>query len=165
EPLAWVAQLIQALRPGDAAARAKLRAEAFEAAPALPGKVNGFEFPWLADADSRLGPLLEAHMEGKYYWIPFARIQRLSLEAPTDLRHLVWVPAQVTWVTGGESSLLIPTRYAGSETVADDRVRLARRTEWEELAEGQFRGLGQRTLTAGDTDYPLLEVRTIEFTA
>ncbi|MFO1448486.1 MAG: type VI secretion system accessory protein TagJ [Opitutaceae bacterium] len=163
EPSPWMAQLIQALNPADPALQASLRSHAFEAAPAVPASVNGVEVEWVADADSRLGPVLEAMMEGKYYWIPFERIRRLSIAPATDLRHLVWLPAQATWITGGESSLLIPCRYVGSESAKDDRLRLSRRTEWEEIAEGQYRGLGQRMFTAGESDYPLLDVRTIEF--
>jgi len=163
EPSEWIAKLIQALQLADPVAQAALRTAAFEAAPATPVKVNGEDFPWLADADSRLGPVLEAIMEGKYYWIPFERVHRLSLSLPTDLRHLVWVPGQITWVTGGESPVLIPTRYVGTETLADDQLRLARKTTWEELSDNQFRGLGQRMFTAGDRDFPLLEVRTIEW--
>lgn len=162
EPSAWVAKLIQALR-GEAAAQAALRAEAFDAAPAVAAKVNGADVPWLADADSRLGPVLEVIMDGKYYWAPFERIERLSVAAPTDLRHLVWIPAQAKWTAGGETPVMIPTRYIGTESSSDDRLRLARLTTWDEIAENQFRGLGQRLLTAGDTDFPLLEVRTIEF--
>jgi type VI secretion system protein ImpE len=163
EPAPWMAQLIQALNPADAALQAKLRAEAFEAAPATPALVNGTEVPWIADADSRLGPVLEAMMEGKYYGIPFERIRRLSIAPATDLRHMVWIPAQATWITGGESSILIPCRYVGTEAASDDRLRLSRRTEWEELAEGQYRGVGQRMFTAGETDISLLDLRTLEF--
>lgn len=163
EPADWIARLIQALKPGDAAVQAELRASAFEAAPEARAKVNGEEVPWIADADSRLGPVCEAIMEGKYYWIPFNRIRRLTLEAPTDTRHLVWMPAQATWVTGGESAILIPTRYPGTETSTDDRLRLARLTTWDEIAPSQYAGLGQRMLTAGDKDFPILEVRSLEF--
>lgn len=163
EPANWIAQLIQALRPTDAAAQSRLRSEAFEAAPARPAKVNGDEVPWLADADSRLGPVLEAIMEGKYYWIPFDRIRRLSLAPPTDLRHLVWLPAQAVWEAGGESSILIPSRYCDSEKDRDDQLRLARRTQWEEIGENQYRGVGQRMLTAGERDFAMLDVRTVEW--
>lgn len=165
EPSPWLAELIQALKPGDSKQQAALRARAFEAAPASPAKVNGQDVPWIADADSRLGPVLEAMMEGKYYWIPFQRVQRLSIAPVTDLRHLVWIPAQATWITGGESAVLIPVRYADSETSTDDRIKLSRRTDWEELSDGQFRGLGQRMFTCGETDYPLLDVRTVEIQA
>ena len=163
EPAEWIAKLIQALRPGDAAAQAQLRTAAFDAAPAVAAKVNGEEVPWLADADSRLGPVLEAIMDGKYYWIPFDRVRKLVLTVPTDLRHLVWLPGQITWSTGGESPVMIPTRYSGTEASADDQLRLARRTVWEEIAENQFRGLGQRMLTAGEKDFPILDVRMIEW--
>jgi type VI secretion system protein ImpE len=162
EPTAWVAQLIQALAPGDPAVQAKQRQAAFEAAPATAAKINGIEVPWIADADSRLGPVLEAMMEGKYYWIPFERISRLLIEPPTDLRHLVWIPAQVIWITGGQSALHIPVRYPGTEQTTDDRLRLSRMTTWEEIGESEFRGLGQRTFAAGEQDFPILDVRTIE---
>jgi type VI secretion system protein ImpE len=163
EPSEWIAKLIQALKPGDAQAQADLRAAAFDAAPEIAAKVNGEEVPWLADADSRLGPVCEAIMEGKYYWIPFDRIKRVSLEPPTDTRHLVWLPAQATWSTGGESAIMIPTRYVHSEAASDDSLRLARRTTWDELAPGQYAGLGQRMLTSGERDFPILDVRTIEW--
>ncbi len=163
EPTEWIAKLIQALKPAEPPVQAQLRSEAFEAAPTVPAKVNGEDLPWLADADSRLGPVFEAIMEGKYYWIPFDRIRRLSLAVPTDMRHLVWLPAQATWVTGGESAVLIPTRYCGTEQANEDQLRLARRTTWEELAPDQFRGLGQRMLTAGERDFPLLDIRIIEW--
>lgn len=162
EPAAWLAQLVQALAPGEPAAQAKLRAAAFEAAPAVSGKVNGEEVPWLADADSRLGPVLEALMDGKYYWIPFDRISKILIEPPSDLRHLVWIPAQAIWVTGGQSALHIPVRYPGTEQSTDDRLRLSRLTDWNEMSAGEFRGLGQRMLAAGERDFSLLEVRTIE---
>ena len=165
EPSAWLARLIQALAPGDPAHQASLRASAFADAPAIPAKVNGEDVPWIADADSRLGPVLEAMMDGKYYWVPFERIRRLSIAPATDLRHLVWIPAQATWTTGGESSILIPCRYPGTEESKDDRLKLSRLTDWEPLADGQFRGLGQRMFTSGDLDFPLLDVRTIELTA
>ncbi len=162
EPATWVAQLIQSLAPGDPAAQAKLREAAFDAAPATAGKINGIEVPWIADADSRLGPILEAIMDGKYYWIPFDRISRMLIEAPTDLRHLVWIPAEVIWITGGKSALHIPVRYPGTELSTDDRLRLSRLTTWDEIGENAFRGLGQRTFAAGEQDFPILDVRTVE---
>jgi type VI secretion system protein ImpE len=164
EPPAWIAPLIQSLAASSQPEiAARQRAEAFEQAPISPGVLNGSEFAWLADADSRLGPVMEVLMEGKYYWVPFERIGRVVLEAPTDLRHLVWLPARFTWTTGGESSGWIPCRYPGSENSTDDRIRLARLTTWEEFAPGSFRGLGQRMLTSSEADNPLLEVRSIEF--
>src|SRR6267143_3875153 len=76
EPLPWVALLVQALAEaahGRAAEAKALRAEAREKAPAIPGRVDAHVFDWIADADSRLGPVCEAVIDGRYYWVPFER--------------------------------------------------------------------------------------------
>ena len=92
------------------------------------------------------GPVLEAVVNGRYYWIPFSRMSRIEIEAPEDLRDLVWLPAHFEFVNGGESVGVIPTRYPGSQTSEDSAVRLARKTVWEEVSEGVFHGFGQRLL-------------------
>src|SRR6266571_3277437 len=144
EPMEWVGLLVQA---NDLAAKAKykaareLRDQAFEAAPATPGKLNDQPFEWIADADSRLGPILEVILEGKYYWIPFCRIRKIVMEKPADLRDLVWKPAQFVWTNGGEASGHIPTRYPGTESSPDNQLRLGRRTDWVEREGGSCLGV------------------------
>jgi type VI secretion system protein ImpE len=163
-PQAWVAWLIEALQAdarGDTAAAARLRNEAFDAAPATPGTVNGEAFDWIADADSRLGPVLEAVINGRYSWVPFSALAKITFEEPEDLRDLVWSAAQLEFVNGGASVALIPTRYPGSAAEADGQIRLARRTDWIALEDPHFRGLGQRVLTTSSADVDLLQVREI----
>jgi type VI secretion system protein ImpE len=166
EPLEWVGLLVKAaehIARGEFSAAADLRNRAFEAAPATAGKLDGKDFEWIADADSRLGPLLELILEGKYYWVPFCRIRRIALETPSDLRDLVWLPAQFVWTNGGEASGHIPTRYSGTESAKDGALRLARKTEWQELGEETFIGLGQRTLATDEGEHSLLQCRLIDF--
>jgi len=139
-----------------------LRVQAFSAAPATPGSANGQPFEWIADADSRLGPILEVILEGKYYWVPFCRIRKIVMEKPSDLRDLVWKPAVFVWTNGGEASGHIPTRYPGTESSADSQLRLARRTDWTEGAGDYCLGLGQRILATDAAEWPLLECQTIE---
>jgi type VI secretion system protein ImpE len=165
EPESWMALSFEALRLGgegqwDKAAEA--RAQALELAPTTTGKINGEDFEWIADADSRLGPMLEAVVGGKYYWIPFSRIRSLTVEQPTDLRDLVWTAAQLTFANDGQTIALIPTRYAGSESATDGRVKMARVTEWEENPGGCFFGKGQRLFATNVAEYPILDTRTIE---
>jgi type VI secretion system protein ImpE len=165
EPMEWIGLLLQGVglaARGEAAAAMKLRDKAFEGAPATLGKINGAGFEWIADADSRLGPILEAIMDGKYYWVPFCRIQKMEIPAPTDLRDLVWTPAQFVWANGGQVSGHIPCRYPQTEASADDALRLTRKTEWSQPVEGYNIGLGQRILATDTADYPLLECRTVE---
>jgi len=116
------------------------------------------------DADSRLGPVLEAFVDGKYYWIPFSRIQTIVIEAPTDLRDLIWITAQFVWANGGQASGFIPTRYSGTESNPDSALQLSRKTEWKEPAEGIYLGLGQRVFATDQADVSLLDARKIEFT-
>lgn len=163
QPNAWIEPLIEALKPASPRSQAALRRKAYEGAPEVSARIGGEDLSQLADSDSRLGPVLESIMDGKYCWIPLERIRSLEIEAPCELQHLVWAEARVTWGFGGESRFSIPTRYPGSELESDDRVRLGRLTRWEELGEGQFRGVGQRHFTADGLYLPLLDLREIEF--
>ena len=165
DPPHWLALLLEALRltaQGQPVQSQTLRQQAFDAAPAMAGQIDGAPFAWIADADARLGPVLEIIVNGHYYWAPFQHIRRIALEPPVDLRDLVWMPAQFTWVNGGETVGLIPTRYPGSEDSADNAIRLARKTEWLECGADLYRGLGQRIFATDAGEYPLLDVRSIE---
>lgn len=165
EPEEWIGLLVKANElsaQGGHSGAAELRAKAFDAAPATAGTLNGESFSWIADADQRLGPLLEVIVEGRYCWVPFTRIQRIVLEAPSDLRDLVWAPAQFLWSNGGEASGHIPTRYSKTEHATDDALRLARRTDWVDQGNDFAIGLGHRILSTDVQEYPLLECRTID---
>ena len=164
DPPPWIAALLQALAAvaqGRADEAAALRERALEEAPATPGRINGTAFDWIADADSRLGPVLEVILNGAYYWAPFSRVRRIVIEPPADVRDFVWVPAQITWSNEGEAVGFIPTRYPGSERSEADPVRMARTTEWRDLGGGAFAGLGQRVFATSADDLGLLEVREL----
>ena len=165
EPLPWVALLLQGLSEaahGRGAAAAALRAEALEKAHAVAGRIDGETFDWIADADSRLGPVCEAVIDGRYYWVPFERLRSIVLEAPSDLRDVVWMPAQLGLANGGETAALIPARYPGSEADGDSLIRLGRKTQWDEVTPDTFHGRGQRMFATPGGEYALLSVRRIE---
>ena len=109
---------------------AELRDPAFDAAPTQEVVINGEAREWVADADPRLGPIIEAVVEGRYMWIPYSRVKWLNVEPPADLRDQVWMPARFTWTNDGEVVALIPTRYPGSAASADPLIQLARKTDW-----------------------------------
>jgi type VI secretion system protein ImpE len=164
DPEPWIAALLSALTlqaRGETAEAVAVRSRALEEAPASAGTINGKAFAWIADADLRLGPVLEVLLNGAYYWVPMHRIKSVVIEAPSDARDLVWLPAHFTWINEGEALGFIPTRYPGSELSEDDAIRLARRTEWRPISEGVDSGLGQRLLATDSEEYGLLEVREI----
>ena len=166
EPQSWLVQLIEALRKdgaGDHEGAAAQRGAAFEDAPASAGRANGEAFDWMADADPRLGPVLEAVVNGRYFWIPMARISRIVFDPPADLRDAVWTPVTFTWTNGASTVGLIPTRYDGTLGSGDDALLLSRRTEWVEQGAKAGHGLGQRMLVTDAGEYALMDLRTIEF--
>lgn len=164
EPEEWVALLIESLvvhAESRADQAQELRDRAFEAAPTSAGSLDGEPFEWIADADMRLGPVCEAVVNGRYYWVPFDRLSRLDLEAPADLRDFVWMPAHLQFASGGEAVGLIPSRYPGSEAANDTQICLGRKTVWNEESPDVFSGLGQRVFTTDTGEHALMDVRTI----
>ena len=164
DPKPWIALLLQAQRllaDGAVAQAAEVRAEALEQAPTTAGDIDGAAFEWITDGDSRLGPMLELIVNGRYYWVPFDRVREIRLDAPEDLRDLVWMPAQMTWANGGQAVALIPSRYPGSERSADPDILRARKTEWIEQAPDTFVGAGQRMLFTDQGEYALFDIRIV----
>ena len=164
QPAGWLALMTEALRltaENRYAEAQKLREMAFEQAPTTRGAIDGQDFEWIADADTRLGPVLEAIVNGRYWWIPFNRISQIAIDKPSDLRDLVWMPAHFTMANEGEIVALIPTRYCGSESSGDNLIRLSRKTEWIEPAEGACHGLGQRMLATDAGEHSLMDIRAI----
>lgn len=164
EPEPWIAFLLQALaldQRGSPVEAAVLRDQAFEAAPITPFMLNATQHAeWLADADSRFGPMFEACLSGKYYWVPFNRVLEISIEPPADLRDLVWLPATIVFEGGGKEVAFLPLRYPDSERSNDEAIKRARRTEWVPLAGGYAKGIGQHMWASGDDDFALLDVRS-----
>jgi type VI secretion system protein ImpE len=165
EPEEWVALLVeaqQAFARGEMDVFSKLNAQAFEKADNRSGKINDERFTWLADADQRFGPVFEFIFNGQYYWVPMTRVQKLHTDKPTDLRDLIWLPAEVTWSNGGKLLVMLPARYPRMADVSGPGL-LSRRTDWVAHANDVVEGTGQRIFATDQQDYSLLQVRSIEF--
>jgi type VI secretion system protein ImpE len=166
-PEPWLGYLCEALShvaAGQWRDAANLRENAFELAPTAGGKIGAEVFEWIADADSRIGPVCEAFINGQYYWIPFNQIQSLQIEPPSDLRDLIWSPAIVTLRNGGQHPALIPTRYPESEKAADE-FALSKKTTWSEHPNDTWLGLGQRMFATDAGEFAQLDTREIKFNA
>ncbi len=166
DPEQWIAMALEACAlagQGHFEQAATMRDQAYEDAPANGGTINGEAFEWIADADSRIGPFFEAIIDAKYYWVPMHRIASMTVEAPEDLRDMVWIPAQFDWVNGGQSIALLPVRYPGSQSCEKDSLRLSRLTEWDEHPGDTFFGFGQRMYATDQADYSILDIRELTF--
>jgi len=168
EPQEWTVLMVDALKAqaaGQAERAAETRARAFDAAPTAPGQIDGQDFEWIADADMRLGPLLEIIVNGRYFWMPFSAIRHATFDPPADLRDAVWTPANITLANGGDIVALIPTRYAGTTSSGSAAAKRARATDWTDLGYGVYAGTGQRLLTTDQGDHALMDLRALTFTA
>jgi type VI secretion system protein ImpE len=154
----WVQGLLDALAatikgaPGAGARHDAALAEA----PASAGSIEGEAFEWIADADSRFGPMLEVIIGADYGFIPFVAMNRIRAAEVADLRDTVWRPAEISLKSGQSSMVFIPARYPGTTESGDSALILGRRTDWTEI-DGIEIGIGQRLLATDASDVGVLE--------
>jgi len=167
DPLpAWVNSLIEAnvkLGEGHLAAADKLRHAAFDAAPATHGEsAKTGAFKWLADSDSRLGPVCELAVAGGYRWVPFEAIKSLTLGPTTALTDLVWRSVIVGLRNATVLRGYLPVRYPGSES-GPPAIKLAHETMWRDVGETGVIALGQKTWSTDMGDFGLLDIGECHF--
>jgi type VI secretion system protein ImpE len=168
EPEEWMGDLVHANQlaaQGEIAAYDETQKRAFDKAPATKGEIDGKAFEWIADADTRMGPMLEVIMQGCYRWVPFMRIASIRFEPTKNLCDLVWRSANFTWTNGGVASGFVPVRYFASEDCPDASIQMARKTDWIKKSEQLYLGVGQRVLTTDQDDTPILEIKEITLAA
>lgn len=166
DPEAWVAPVLESLKQAAAGEHEKaqqLRESAYELIPTISGNINGDAFEWMADADSRIGPFVEAIVNGKYFWIPTTCIKDIHFHEPEDLRDLVWLPTEFTWANEGKAVGFVPVRYIDNASESKPELQLARLTDWQQAADNIYYGLGQRMFATDAGDYSLLDIRDIHF--
>jgi type VI secretion system protein ImpE len=164
EPPAWVGKLIQAVKllsEGKSAAAIQAQEDALAEAVPQSGTIDGKPFEWLMDADSRFGPILEAYIEGKYYWVPLCHLAKIEFEKPRDLRDLIWITAKFTWTNGGVALGYVPARYPGSEKAEDGALVLSRTTQWRDLGPQYQTGLGLRVFSTEQDAFPITTTKEI----
>jgi type VI secretion system protein ImpE len=158
----WVEGLLDALhatcvQAADATARMEA---ALDAAPANSGSINGEAFGWVADADPRLGPMMEVIVGDQYGFLPFAAVKRVVAKGPEDLRDLIWAQVDIELRSGQTSAAMLPVTYPGTGTSGDAALLLARATRWHDVA-GLEIGVGQHLLSTDGPEVGLLELRQL----
>lgn len=164
----WLSLMVDALsQPAPHAA--VLREQAFEQAAANPGTLTRDDdseeaFNWLMDGDARFGPVCEALVNGRYFWLPFSAIAQMTFQPPSSAFDLIWRHTHIRLHDGHEQVCQIPLRYPLEPSHADSLL-LARTTEWLPLADGdsQYIGCGQKVWIGEKDEYPLLNLKTLGF--
>ena len=158
-----IAEAIRRFATGEIQAGSEARNAALDAAPDTPGEIDGTRFDWIADADGRFGPCLEAIVGGRYGLIAFDAVERIESEGPRDLRDIVWYPVQIAFREGTSAAALLPARYPGTERSDDGPARLGRSTGWDAGPYGET-GTGQHLWMLSDgEERGILSLRTLVF--
>jgi len=153
------------LREGNPTGAVALLEEADSSRSPIEGRMEGREFGDFRDGDDLFAPFLEVIVHNSYIWLPFEQIKHLTISTPKRLRDLLWIPATLECHHGPVGEVFLPVLYGGSSEHTDDRVRLGRMTDWQAVAEGLVRGVGQHLFFIDGQDRGILEVRDIEFEA
>ncbi|MGJ8640757.1 MAG: type VI secretion system accessory protein TagJ [Opitutaceae bacterium] len=166
EPEPWLAQQFEANRllgEGKIDEATELRMKVFEEMPASSGKLNGIGFEWICDQDSRFGATIECFMLGKYYWVPISQIKGLVIEqTPQSYTDILYPQAKMVLANEGVMDVMLFARYPYIEGTTDDAISMNRLTVWESENDYTLIGSGQRLLCTNESDFPLLELTTLE---
>ena len=162
---AWTTLLLDALREaakGNLVEAAEIRAHAMDSAEAASGMLNDVPFSWIADADNRLGPVLEAFVHDSYHWIPFEEISEIKISPPANVHDLIWSPVQIILCDGKSVSALVPARYPLSTTTDEKAHLLSKLTTWTQDSSGDWIGHGVRVIATDTRELSILDIRHIK---
>lgn len=152
-----------AIREGNPAEAHALLQEAEAQRPSVAGTCNGQPFDDLRDLDDLCAPFLEAFTgTGKYYWIPWNRIESMQLEKPTRPLDLLWRKTSITVTNGPDGDVYLPTLYLQTTPECDSQLRLGRGTDWQGHEGEPVLGRGLRMWLFGDQEQSILQVHQIE---
>lgn len=136
----------------------------FNNVPDSPGATDqDTKFEWLADADPRFGPSIEAIIGGRYGLMPFEALESLTIHEPKDLKDTIWIQAEFALRQGAKVAGFLPVRYPGSEKSAEHAIVSAKATEWTESSDIEI-ALGHRVIMFSDgSEAALTNLRKLTF--
>jgi type VI secretion system protein ImpE len=158
----WMRGLLTALglsAANQADAADDAREAALDMAPLVAGAGEGHRFSWIADSDTRLGPVCEFIAEGRYRWLAFDDIAQWQVRRPSSLVDLVWAPCNLMLHDGTTLHGFMPARYAStSSSGARDALLLGHETVWRECGRTGVFGEGRKTWTTSAGDVGLFDL-------
>jgi type VI secretion system protein ImpE len=145
---------------------AGLLAEAESQRTPASGKCDGQDFSDFRDLDDLNAAFFEVYTAtGKYFWLPFEKVEEIEFRAPERPRNLLWRSARLALREGADLEVHMPALYYGSARQDDPQCRLGRMTDWRGGEGEPMRGVGQRTFLVGEESRGIMEISTIRFNA
>ena len=158
-------EIVVHTRGGDEVMAAECSQAAEELRFKPQGSCNGVRFDDLRDLDDLTSSVLEVFAgDGKYLWVPFAKIQSIQFHKPERPRDLLWRSATLK-AEALRANVFIPALYSGTCRESDENLRLGRLTNWKGSDTGPAFGLGQKMWLVGEQQLSLMEISEIQFDA
>ncbi|MBS0986206.1 type VI secretion system accessory protein TagJ [Acetobacter thailandicus] len=155
------------LHAQDNVAAATTLEEAENIRPHAPGETNKAEFSDFRDTDDLCAGALEVlTTTGRYFQVPFSRVESASFLPVKCHRDLYWRGCHLNITNGPDGIVYIPAIYGATATLAEhlpERGKLltGQMTEW---TDGDVtRGIGQRLFLAGDEGLTLYDIGELTF--
>jgi type VI secretion system protein ImpE len=146
------------------------RETALDEAPLVVGNSPLGSFDWIGDSDSRLGPICEFIVAGRYRWMSFADLSSWHIERPVSLVDLIWAPGTLTLADGTQLKGFMPARYPAQSTGAPslgaserDALLLCRRTVWHDVGRTGVIASGCKTWATSAGDYGVFDLADCTF--
>lgn len=165
----WMAGLGEALRQAAEGSATSLAASdlareaALAGAPDTPGSCDAQpSFAWIADSDTRLGPVCEVILVGAYRWVAFSDLGSVLKSAPERLLDLVWAQVDLVLRDGTALKGYMPMRYPVHQGDRD-ALLTARETVWSDHGRTGVHARGQKMWMTDVGDLSLLDLRHCSF--
>ena len=159
EAMKTLLKLRVALKEGLFTEAESLAAELETLRPETPMLINGENVSDVRDLDDSLGGYIELFgTDGKYYLTRFSDVEFLEVKPPESLVEMVLRRVEISIKNGPSGEAFLPIVYTESTTEAE---RLGRESDWNELAEALFTGLGQKMWLSGEQAISITDVRSI----
>lgn len=154
------------IREGNQAEAGRVLAEAESQRSPVRGTCDGEPFAEFRDLDDLNSSFFEVYTAtGKYYWLPFEKVEELEFRAPDRPRYLLWRSARLSLREGPDLEVHLPALYHGSAKQVDVPCKLGRMTDWRGGDGEPMRGVGQRTFLVGEDTRGLMQINSIRFEA
>jgi len=128
------------------------------------GQADESPFTGFRDLDDSTATCLEVLTStGKYYWVPWHRIELLEFEPIRRPRDLLWREAHLLVREGPDAVVYIPVSYPATTVDDGDAALLGRTTQWQESDTGAATGIGQRIFLIDDQEKAILDLQQIRF--
>jgi len=166
DPPSFLSVLLEAkklLAAGDAATTSSLLDMVEEQLQEISGQAQSGPFSGFSECDATLTGILEVFVHDRYIWFPLASIRELSVQQPKTLLETLWAQGRIVTWGGLTTECFLPVLYPGSSAFESDQVRMGRMTDWIDLGNGNYRGVGQHLFMVGDQEKSLLELGEITF--